>query len=223
MSTLKGVEIVLTGVQFNQKDLDYLLELLHMQRLQPFGHPIQFTARSVLKSLSLDFGNYQYTELKNVIARLQTNKIEIRVSEKEIFKGPLIEKIERDEQNKYLVWLNPQLADLFKDGYTLIDSVQRYKLGKHMLAKALHAMYSTHAKPHAFKVATVQKLIGSTTSDLSKFRQQLRNALDVLKEVNAIRDDSRITSEDLVNILRDPTRSQQKHLANRRVKPTLRR
>lgn len=219
LATLGEVEIAVTGVLFSQKDLDYLAELLHLQRLQPLSQPIEFKASSLLKSLRVGVGNYQYSELKDAIARLDANKVEIRIKKQSVFEGSFIEKFQRDDNSKeYSVLLNPQLLNLFNDGYTRIDVAQRHALRKHMLAKALHGMYSSHATPFPFKVTTIRDLTGSTTKDLSKFRQQLRNALAALKDdVKAISAFT-IDSRDLVNVTRVSTPSQQRHMERKRVK-----
>ena len=218
LATVENVEIIFTGIRLNQKDLDYFQELLHLQRLQPLGVPFKFTAASLLKSMGLGTGKYQYDELKDVIARLGANKTEVRVNKRNVFGRSLIEKFDRDEETQeYVVLLSPLLLNMFEEGYTQLDCTQRHALGKNMLAKALHGLYSTHASPYPVKVDTIRKLTGSNTKDLSKFRQQLRAALAALQEVGAVRE-WEIDKRDLVHVTRVPTLSQQRHLAKKRLK-----
>jgi hypothetical protein len=218
LATVENVEIIFTGIRLNQKDLDYFQELLHLQRLQPLGQPIRFTASALLKSMGLGVGKYQYDELKDVIARLGANKTEVRVNKRNVFGRSLVEKFDRDEETQeYTVLLSPLLLNMFDEGYTQLDGAQRHALGKNMLAKALHGLYSTHASPYPVKVDTIRKLTGSNTKDLAKFRQQLRVALTALQNVGAVLS-WEIDKRDLVHVTRVPTLSQQRHLAKKRIK-----
>jgi hypothetical protein len=63
-----------------------------------------------------------------------------------------------------------------------VDAVERAKLRRHPLAQWLHAFYSTHSEPYAYKVTTLKELCGSDTDELWKFRQVLRRALEKLAE-----------------------------------------
>lgn len=219
LASVDGVEVRFTGIRLNQKDLDYFEVLLHLQRLQPLGTPIHFTASAFLKTMGLSVGKYQYDELKEVIARLGANKTEILwVKENKSFGRSLVDTFDRDEETQeYIVTLNPQLMMLYQKGYTQIDWEQRQALGKNMLAKALHGLYASHASPFPMKVETIRALTGSNTKDLSKFRQQLREALKMLVEVGAIVS-WEIDKRDLVHIEKVPTASQQRHLLKRSPK-----
>jgi hypothetical protein len=216
LASVDGIEVRFTGIRLNQKDLDYFEVLLHLQRLQPLGTPIHFTASAFLKTMGLSVGKYQYDELKDVIARLGANKTEITwVKENKTFGRSLVEKFDRDEETQeYIVTLNPELMKLYQTGYTQIDWEQRQALGKNMLAKALHGLYASHASPFPMKVDTIRTLTGSNTKDLWKFRQQLRDALKMLVEVGAITG-WEIDKRDLVHVQKVPTVSQQRHLLKR--------
>lgn len=216
LASVENVEIIFTGIRLNQKDLDYFQELLHLQRMQPLGQPVRFTASALLKQMGLSTGKYQYDELKDVIARLGANKTEVRVNNRNVFGRSLIEKFDRDDETQeYLVLLSPLLMGLFDAGYTQLDWTQRHGLGKNMLAKALHGLYGTHAAPYPIKVETIRKLTGSTIKDLSKFRQQLRIALTALQNVGALAS-WEIDDRDLVHVKRVTTASQKRYLSKQR-------
>lgn len=218
VATTGEAEIFFTGERLNQKDLSYFMELLHLQRSQPLGQPIRFKANPLLKSLGLSVGSSQHTELKESLARLAANRTEISVSNQKLFDGPFLEKIERDEKTKvFSVLLNPQIRTLFKLGYTQLDKVQRNGLRKHKLAKALHGMYSTHAKPFPYKVSTIRKLIGSGAEDLFKFRQQLRGALEALQSAKFLLSFEIGSDDDLVKVTRVATSSKQGHPHRKRL------
>lgn len=216
LAAVDGIEVRFTGIRLNQKDLDYFEVLLHLQRMQPLGSDIRFTASAFLRAMGLSVGKYQYDELKEVMARLGANTTEITwTKEKKTFAKSLIEGFVRDEETQeYVLRLNPELMKLYQTGYTQIDWHQRQALGKNMLAKALHGLYASHAAPYPFKVETIRTLTASNTKDLSKFRQQLREALKLLVETKALLS-WEIDSRDLVRVKRVPTVSQQKHLQKR--------
>lgn len=217
LASVDNVKIVFTGFRLNQKDLDYFEELLHLQRMHPLGEPIRFTASALLKTMGLSTGKAQYDEVRSVMNRLQANSTEIFVGKKRTFARSLIEKYDRDEETQeYLVQLSPKLLQMFDDGYTQVDWAQRHALGKNMLAKALHGLYSTHASPYPVKVDTIRRLTGSTTKDLSKFRQQMRAALTALQDVGSLISWD-IDKRDLVHVRRVASLSQQRHLVKKRL------
>lgn len=217
LAAVDNVKIVFTGIRLNQKDLDYFEELLHLQRMYPLGEEIRFTAFALLKTMGLATGKAQYDEVKDVMARLQANTTEVTVDNKKTFSRSLIEKANRDEETQeYVVQLSPLLLRMFDDGYTQVDWTQRHALGKNMLAKALHGLYATHAAPYPVKVDTIRRLTGSTTKDLSKFRQQLRAALTALQEVGALHN-WEIDKRDLVHVQKLASLSQQRHLLKKRI------
>ena len=220
LAAVDGIEVRFTGIRLNQKDLDYFELILHLQRMQPLGASIRFTASAFLKAMGLSVGKYQYDELKEVIARLGANKTEITwVAEKKTFARSLIEKFDRDEETQeYVVTLNPELMKLYNTGYTYIDWEQRQALGRNMLAKSLHGLYASHASPYAYKVETIRALTGSNVKEIYKFRQLLRTALDELVSVKALVE-WQIDKNDLVHVKRVPTASQQKSL-NKSVRGT---
>lgn len=213
LAAIEGIEVRFTGIRLNQKDLDYFEVLLHLQRMQPLGSPIRFTASSFLKAMGLSTGKYQYDELKEVFARLGANQTEITwTKERKTFSSALIHTFARDEDTQeYVMQLPSEMIKLYETGYTYVDWEQRKALGKNMLAKALHGLYASHAAPFPFKVETIRKLTGSNVKSLAKFRQLIRAALLELVNVGALVSWD-IDKNDLVHVKRVPTLSQQRHL-----------
>ena len=64
----------------------------------------------------------------------------------------------------------------------------------------LHGYYASHDKPYPVKVAYLQKLSGSQTKDLKKYRQNLKKAHDDLVKVGLIRNNWHIDDNDLVHV-----------------------
>lgn len=217
IAAVDGIEIRFKGEAFNQTDLDTWEMLLHLARLQPLGTKVEFQARELLRALGRAGGKTQHEQLKNEIVRLIGGVVEITwTEEKKTFGGALVHNFYRDEETqRYVVEFNPKLLELYGGGHTLIDWESRQALGRNNLAKWLQGFYSTHAKPFPMKLATLQKLCGSTEV-LKNFRIKVRAALDELTRVGSLKS-WEIQAGDLVAVEVVASRSQLKHLAKKVV------
>lgn len=212
IATVDGIEIRFRGQTFNQTDLDVWEMLLHLGRHQPLGERVEFTAHAFLQALGRGTGKSQHEQLKEEITRLIGGVVEVSwTGEKKSFGGALVSSFYRDDETeRYVVEFNQKLLNLYGGGYTMIDWDSRQALGKNNLAKWLQGFYSTHAKPYPMKVETLRDLSGST-SELRRFRQTLRGALDELVRVGTLQ--SWDIKSDLVSVAVVPSKSQRKHLA----------
>lgn len=206
IASVTGVEVRFMGERFNQTDLDVWEALVQVARDQPFGSEIRFNVKTLLRTLGRQNGKTQRDQLHDEIMRLCAGTVQIEWLNTDIeFFGHLINGGLRDKKTgEYVVQLHPKLLEMYAMGYTYIDPVQRTALGSSNLARWLHAFYSSHAKPHAYKVATLRELCGSER-DLRFFRADLKKTLDMLKEVEAI-DDWQIDQGDKVVIQKTPRR-----------------
>ena len=105
-----------------------------------------------------------------------------------------------------------------------MDWAVRMALSGQPLAQWVHGFYATHAKPYPISVAKLHQLCGSETEEMWKFKQLLARALESVGQAceqhgQAFHGEIR---EDLVYVDRQPSRSQQKHLA-KKPKPAGRR
>jgi len=217
IAAVDGYEIRFKGETFNQTDLDVWEMLLHLARLQPLGTKVEFTAHALLKELGRGTGGKDHEQLKEELARLGSGWTEITDTKaKKTFAGNFISSFVRDDETeRYILTFNPATLKLYESGYTLIDWEQRLSLGRNNLAKYLLDLYASHAKPYPYRVEKLRDLSGSTTT-VKAFKVKLKKALDVLKAVGAILDWS-IDDNELVHVVRSPSRSQLKHL--KRKKP----
>lgn len=218
VAAVEGYEIRFKGETFNQTDLDVLEGMLHIAMPYPLGKRVEFTVHSFLKALGRGTSGKHHDEFKEQVTRLIGGVIEITDTKTRMtFIGTLISKAFRDEDTgRYVVIFDKDMLNLYEAGYSHIDWKQRMGLRKSTLAKWLHGFYATHAKPYPYKVETLHNLCGSLDKSLRSFRQKLKKALDELVNVGAI-DGWRIGQDDLVTVLRTPSRSQKKHL-NRAAK-----
>lgn len=215
IAAVDGYEIRFLGTSFNQTDLDVLEMLLHLARLQPLGTEVEFTAHSLLQELGRGASGKHHEELKEQLMRLVGGVVEITwTKEKKAFAGTLVSSYFRDDTtDRYVVKFNPDMLPLYEAGHTLIDWSERKALGRNNLAKWLHGHYASHAKPFPYKVETLRDMSGSAAA-VKTFKQKLKLALDALKAIGAIVNWS-IDEDDLVHVVRSPSGSQRKHLAQK--------
>jgi hypothetical protein len=205
IAALGDISIMYTGEELRQDDEDVFLQLAHLARLTPLGHTVEFTAHAMMKSLGWSTDGRAYERLRDCISRLSATGIEVR-SDNRGYSGSLVrdfawQDLSGRSSRRWKVRLEPRIIALFgKVAYTSIDWQQRLQLG--YLAKWLHSFYYTHAHPYPMKVATLRKLCGSGTRDLSKFRQLLRSALDELKSVEFLSTWHIDSKTDLVHVTR---------------------
>lgn len=184
IASVEGLDVYMVrGYRPTQAHLDVWEQCLDLAAKHGTGKQIRFSAYSFLKAIGRNTGKSDYEWLKEAINDLASCLVRISNGRYSYF-GTLIQDGFRDEEtNEYVIKINEALALLFMGGrWTALDGEQRQMLRKHPLAQWLHAFYSTHAEPYAYKVATLKELCGSDTEELWKFRQMLRRALKKLAE-----------------------------------------
>lgn len=217
VAAVDGIEISVKNDRLNQHDLDLFEMLLHIQREQPLGAPVHFTAHSLLRALGRATGGKDHKELQNDMARLIGSVVKIHwTAERKTFMGSLVERAYIDEDtDHWVVEFSRDLMTMYSQGHTWINWEDRKALGRNHIAKWAQGFYASHAKPFAYSVDTLWKLSGST-APRNEFRRKLRAALNELKELGAINDWA-IDTGDLVQVKRTPTQSQRKHLTRAKV------
>lgn len=212
--------ILYTGVQLDQGDLELWENLLHIARAQPLGQDCIISTYRLLKLSNKTDTGANRKVLKRRLSRLSASALNIKIENDIYYEGSLINKILRDKiSGKSIIRINPSLSKMFEpDQFTRIDWKVRHYLNGKFLAQWLHGYYSSHANPYPVKVETLRLLSGSKSTYLSKFRQQLKDALAVLKEACHAHNelfDYQIHG-DLVKIKKTPSKAQLSHLAKRK-------
>jgi hypothetical protein len=227
--SVSGVDVIFTGKQFDQSDLDVYLELLNIARPFPLGTPIKFSAYALLKALGLSTGGKDHKRLHSVLIRLCGGVVDMTDHKKRYF-GQLLQGGIRDEITlNYEITLNPKFAVLFGLGmWTTIDTSQRRALGRKSTAKALHAYYSSHAAPSAHNFDTLAEIAGLTNSNKRQRRADIIKAHEQLKVVGFL-DSYEVTADKIkanINHTASQARAMLKKAAKqpkasqRRKKPT---
>lgn len=184
IASVEGLDVYMVrGYRPTQAHLDVWEHCLALAAKHGTGKQIRFSAYSFLKAIGRPTGKSDYEWLKEAINDLAGCLVRISNGRHSYF-GALIQEGFRDEAtDEYVIKINERLALLFMGGnWTALNGEQRKMLRKRPLAQWLHAFYSTHAEPYAYKVATLKELCGSDTEELWKFRQMLRRALKKLAE-----------------------------------------
>jgi hypothetical protein len=215
------VDILYTGQRLDQGDLDMWQGVLHTARLQGLGDECRVTAYQLLKPLGKTDTGKNRDILDRRLSRMNASAVRIKIG-RYSYEGSLIDEVYRDEKTlEYVIRLNPNLRALFeRDQWTAVDWAVRLELTGQPLAQWLHGFYATHAQPYPISVKKLHGLCGSEATNLFHYRQDLRKAFDAItkaceKQGQAFSAEIR---DDLVQIDRQPSRSQQKHLANKSKK-----
>jgi hypothetical protein len=219
---LDGIRIIYTGPRLDQGDLDVWETVLHLVRLLPPGEEFRITAYQLLKLLGKTDTGKNRDILDRHLSRMKATGVDIYIG-RYGYEGSLIDEVYRDKDTlEYVIRLNPKLRALFeKDQWTMVDWAVRLELSGQPLAQWLHGFYATHAKPYPMSVEKLHQLCGSETEETRKFKQLLARALESVSQAcekhgQAFNSEIR---DDLVSVDRQPSRSQQKHLANKAKKP----
>ena len=134
ITSVNGIRIKYTGGQLEQSDLDVWEQVLHLARQSPLGTVCQFKAGSFLKSIGRSRGKANYTWLSLVLSRLTA--CEVRFERPGFTHGRgLIASYDIDEHSRlYCVCVDPDVAKLYRAGWSAIDWQQRQALKRKPLA-----------------------------------------------------------------------------------------
>ncbi len=211
-----GITIIYTGAQLDEGDLDVWETILHLARAQPLGQDCNTSAYGLLQLLGKKDTGANRKILKRRLSRLNACALDVEMGDQAYYEGSLINEIFRDElSGKFIIRLNPGLSRMFdSDQFTRIHWQVRQALSGKFLAQWLHGYYSSHAAPYPVKVETLRQLSGSKSAYLSKFRQQLREALSALRNTCNAHGQlfDYLIERDLVRIEKTPSKAQCRHL-----------
>ncbi len=211
-----GVEVVFTGEQFDQTDLDVYLEILNFARPFPLGAPVSFSARGMLKALGKSSGGDLHKWLHSVFTRLRGGTIDI-TDKKVRYMGGLIKRGILEEAEKfYTIEIDTEFAKLFGFGmWSKIDVKERRALKgpSSEIAKALHAYYSTHAAPTLHTYETLVKVLGLSGALNRQTKARLIEAHERLEKIGFLSGFD--VRENGILPLKNDTPAQKKHLAKK--------
>ncbi len=225
IAALDGVAIRYKGERLDQCDLTVWQSVLHAVRHQRIGSHCKVASYTLLKLMGKTDSGKNRATLQACIERLVATALTVQQG-RHTYIGSLIASAAKDESTRsWTIELDPRLSPLFcRDQFTQLEWAVRRELRGHQLAEWLHGFYATHAKPFGFRVETLRRLCGSE-AEIRRFRQSLGLALAAVAEASKAHGEKfRYTiSEDLVEVSKAGTASQQRHLARRAAKSPSRR
>jgi hypothetical protein len=192
ISSFKNMEIIYTGEQLDQADLDVLLVItkIFFQNNNHFNDYENISTIEVINALKIKRTGHAYSMINERIKRLVKTTLEIvyidknNKRSKEIITHLLMsyEKNSDGDNAKFSMHIN--MVNLLKDS-TIINMIDRLNLGNDQLSKWIHAHYSTHATPYPIKLETIRSLCGST-AEIRRFKSEVKKRLELISFNNFI-------------------------------------
>lgn len=221
LAAVDGVTIRYKGERLDQGDLDVWESVLHAVRLQKLGSKCRVTSYALLKLMGkTDTGKNRAT-LHARIERLVANAVTVKQG-RYTYIGGLIRFAAKDEETQeWVIELDEKLRPLFAaDQFTQVEWAVRHALDGQQLAQWLHGFYASHAKPFPLKIETLHRLCGSEASEMWKFAQTLRKALDDVAKASAAHGEGFYYDicGDLVHVEKQAKGTQRRHLARKASK-----
>jgi len=182
-----GVTIRYTGIKLDQSDLDVWLFAAHLSRHHELGSQIRCSTYGFLNGIGRSQGTQSREWLKSAFTRLTACAVEINVSNR-TYVGSLLHDFFLDTvSGEYVLTVNPRLATLFDDGYSLMDWRLRSAL-RTDLAKWIHCFVRSHdpGSVHRVGVDGLLELCGSESKNIREFRQRLKEAMHELEAIGEV-------------------------------------
>lgn len=214
------------GEQFNQDDHDTLMQLIKMALHREFGIDIVQAVNAVLRGIGRSTHQEQRRQLFEQVSRLVRGTIRVTMGGQSRYEGHIIDDActPQDQETlprfrRHIAYrLNPKFAAFYNaNSYTLIDTQKRQLIkGRGSeLGKWLHLLIESNAAFYPTKVETLHGRSGSSCKEMWKFRQLLRQALDLLKRAGVLHAWEIDPASDLVTVARTPSQAQQKHIGRK--------
>ena len=222
--------IEFAGEQLNQDDHDTLMQLVRMAVHKPFGEDVRVSVNSALLGLGRSTHAEQRRQFFEQISRIVRLTVRLTLPGLPRYEGHFVNDASTPQDQatlprfrRHLTYsLNSKFSRFFNQhAYTLFDWQERVSLkGRGSeLAKWLHLWIIGNADQYPHKVETLHRLSGSRDKTLKSFRQNLRQALGLLKDAKIIADWRIDPEADLVHIDRTPSPAQLQHQARKVRKP----
>ena len=204
VASQNGYEILFSGMQLDQADLDVWLHCLHLSSGQ-LGKKVEVGLNAFLRDIGRTTGTASQNWLRDSLVRLGMAIIQVKHDGVTIMVSDrMVVYEEREQTSKSVIALmvSPTMARLFGVArWTALDLAIRTKLVGLPLAQWLHAYLATHAKPIPVALALLRELSGSRTAELRMFRRTLKLALGRLVDAGFLKM-WEITADDKLNVIR---------------------
>ncbi|XXG31297.1 MAG: plasmid replication initiator TrfA [Ferrovum myxofaciens] len=189
----QSARISFTGEELRQNDESVWLQLIHLAKEVPIGHPVEFTAYSMVQALRLtkSYPSANHIDqLCSSLQRMQATSLSIHsprlgkgVSLSMIPKFEWLDEVTGVRLHIWRVFVAPEMVELFGNvHFTHLEWGQRLALPTG-LATWLHGYYASHSRPFAIRLSTLQNASGCTAIDAKKIveSEQARRLTDTQK------------------------------------------
>lgn len=181
----EGWHLTVNGWRLDQSDLDVWLEVMHLARETKPGEIVRFTMYGMLKRLGLQGdGGDNRRWLQQRLKRLMQTTLSYDGPQHDGGPGNFITSFRIHKgTGQAMVRTNPDIRPLFESALLKhLDVKQRRSLGHNQLAKALHAMLSSHVDWLPMKVETLMRRVGADYAQVRFFRRDLKVVLGNFKD-----------------------------------------
>ena len=178
-----GSNITITGWRLDQYDLDIWLEVMHLARNMKPGETVRFTLHSMLQRLhsTAHSGANDFKWIHDRLKSLGETTISFDDGRYSGLAGALVASFRVDNATgEAVVRTNPELRALW-ESITHLDIEQRRSLGQNQLAKAMHAVLSSHVSWMPIRLDTLMARVGAEYTRIRAFKAALELVLDDFK------------------------------------------
>ncbi len=196
-----GYELIYTGYQQGQADLDVWLEVMHrISRGSNFE--IVFSFYNFLKEIGKTDSSYYYKWLIDVFERFCASHLNIKSDEIE-YNGKLIDSYHYDASKKEcIVSVNPEIACLYEIDYVQIDRDLRLGISKGIekwLCNYILSHRATDKNPHNVHIEKLATLSNSNYKQFRDFRRIIKKSETSLSKIVSLYS---ITKNDVLQFVR---------------------
>ena len=200
----EGYEVIFSGGQLDQADLDVWLHCLHLSR-DRLGERVDVGVRAFLDAIGRTDGAASHSWLRDSLVRLGMAVIQVKHEGRTVMlpdRMVVYDESEQVSKSTLSLRVSPTMAHLFGvASWTALEfDVRKLLVGK-PLAQWLHAYLATHRQPIPIAVDTLRELSGSRAGELREFRRALKESVEKLVEVGFLRSWS-INKDDRLHAVR---------------------
>lgn len=184
-ASVTGVDIIYTGEELGQSDLDVWEHCVSLARAVGEVKKVYFEISGFMRGIDRSAGGKANAEwLKTTLRRLQATAVEIKVNKKKTFSGSLLPSFSYDDEiGRYYVEVNENILRLYAHGYTQIDRERRRTFRGDALAQWIHAYFCANNNVYGWSIIKIKQLCGVADQNSSRFLSKLKKSLDLVCRV----------------------------------------
>lgn len=204
----RDVTMLFTGTELRAFDDELVwLQVMEYVKRQPLGDLVQFSFYRMCIDLDWPKNGQNYKRIEQSLSRLFAAAIQItseRLGRLESVK--FLNEFRMEGRNTArpvcVVQVDPRILLLFAGDYYTSVTWEKYRTLS-PTARRLFDYLASHRAPHPLPLMVFQKICGSSSSRMKKWREQCRDACAELVATGLV-DAARVTSDDRIECRRKP-------------------